>query len=181
MPFRPRKQSLGCSVAEKCFNKVPKLSVAKTWNYSKWPPSPPTPPLLPPCAFVRKCKMQRLKSIVCCTPQRLDSYLFKQSTDRCWARCARCAWCARCSVPGVSSRAPCANQKHKTNSFDNATRRHQPQNVKNVQWSGGYGIVTGVGVNPEKTGSVRLNESELSWIQLSCFSGACQRCIQGLN
>lgn len=27
---------------------------------------------------------------------------------------------------------------------------------------GGYGIVTGVGVNPEKTGSVRLNESELS-------------------
>lgn len=140
MPFRPRKQSLGCSVAEECFNKVPKTVSGKNLKLFQMTPVSSHSPLLPPCAFVRKCKMQRLKSIVCCTPQRLDSYLFKQSTDRCWARCAWCAWCAwcaRCSVPGVSSRAPCANQKHKTNSFDNATRRHQPQNVKNVQWDGG--------------------------------------------
>lgn len=143
--------------------------MAKTWNYSKWPPSPPTPPLLPPCAFVRKCKMQRLKSIVCCTPQRLDSYLFKQSTDRCWARCAWCAWCARCSVPGVSSRAPCANQKHKTNSFDNATRRHQPQNVKNVQWSGGggMGLWRWGGETQRKlglSGLTRASWAEFSWV-----------------
>jgi len=55
---------------------------------------------------------------------KLDSYLFKQSTYRCWA------WY------GVSSlwAAPCSNQKHKTNSFDNATRRHQPQNSQNGKW-----------------------------------------------
>lgn len=105
-PFRPRKQSLGCSGAEKYFNKVPKTVSGKNLKlFQLLPPSPLRAALFAPCAFVSKCKMQRLKRIVCCTPQRLDSYLFKQSTDRCWARCG-----ARCGARSQLSSSLCKSK-----------------------------------------------------------------------
>lgn len=156
MPFRPRKQSLGCSVAEECFNKVPKTVSGKNLKLFQMPPLPLPAALLPPCAFVRKCKMQRLKSIVCCTPQRLDSYLFKQSTDRCWARCAWCAWCALCPESALELLVQIKNTKLIPLTMPHAGTSHRMSSM-----CGGGGRIVRRGI-PEKTGSVRLNECELS-------------------
>lgn len=100
-------------VGVKYFNKVPKNC---QWQKLKlhfillggFRPPNSTFPHLPGGML---CKMQKTHSQRHCllhvglARSRLVAYLFKQSTDRCW------------SLMPLS-----ANQKHRTNSFDNATR-----------------------------------------------------------